>query len=238
MNQAQRKRVVVRRVTLERDGDQLSAVAVCPRKLDVVDVAECGACPDFAGLCINPEEGPPFMRCAFEDARFVHSDGGVPPRAGAVVGRACVRDVMARAPHSATLEMTLDQVMRELAHGDALPVIDEHGLALGMITRGDLVQRLLQQERMERRSRGSRSGADEEPVERTLSLRDIALSRSFIVSPDASLGQVAAVMAYERVQHVVVVDENGKLLGCVSALEIARWVAQRAGYVVPAAQIA
>jgi CBS domain-containing protein len=50
---------------------------------------------------------------------------------------------------------------------------------------------------------------------------------------NTSISRVAALMAYERVHHVVVVDAEQRVIGIVSALDIARWVAHADGYVVP-----
>jgi CBS domain-containing protein len=52
----------------------------------------------------------------------------------------------------------------------------------------------------------------------------------FTVPADAPIERAAALMAVEHVGQVVVVGERGRLVGMVSALDIARYVAMRGGY--------
>lgn len=54
----------------------------------------------------------------------------------------------------------------------------------------------------------------------------------FSLPADATVEAAAALMALEQVGHVVVTGRDGELVGIVSALDIARDVAVRAGYVV------
>jgi CBS domain-containing protein len=222
------KRIVTRPVTLEPDGEQLGPFTVCPRKLRVVPVEQCRHCEDFAGLCINPESRAPFLRCAFDDAPFVHAPAGAAePNPAPWLEAVRVRDLMTLPAEHATLDTRIDELLSDaLKRAEALAVIDAEGRALGIITCSDLLQRLHDRSSDERK----RGALEPEP---TLTLRDIRLSPSFMVSADAPLGHVSAVMAYEHVQHVLVVDQEQRLEGIVSALDIARWLACRSGYVVP-----
>jgi CBS domain-containing protein len=54
----------------------------------------------------------------------------------------------------------------------------------------------------------------------------------FAVPSRASIGQAAALMAYEGVHRCVVTGDGGQITGIVTALDIARWVAEQNGYVV------
>jgi CBS domain-containing protein len=51
----------------------------------------------------------------------------------------------------------------------------------------------------------------------------------FALPQDSTVEAAAALMAYEEVGQVVVVDAGGALVGIVSALDVARHVAMRAG---------
>lgn len=173
-NPRRQRRIVKRTVTLERDGNGMTPVAVCPRRLSLLPVAECGQCADFVKLCVNPEAGEPFLCCAFDDAPFVHAE---------------LRDA---------------EQSRELS-GSGTPII------------ADVMTRLTDA------PLAPAGGSDEAES-----------AAPFVVGPDASVGQVAATMAYERVPSVLVVDDTGALVGTVSALDLVRWLACRMGYVVPA----
>jgi CBS domain-containing protein len=104
---------------------------------------------------------------------------------------------------------------RMLARGvSGLPVVDNWGRAVGMVSRSDLLEN-----EVTATSRGVQVAALMMPV-------------VFGLPPEATIGQAAALMAYEGIHRVVVVDRSGYVVGLVSALDIARWVGSRAGYPV------
>lgn len=99
-----------------------------------------------------------------------------------------------------------------LKHGiGAAPVIDEHSRPVGILATSDL---LAAADRLE-----------EATVE------DVMTAFVFSLPVRASLGQAAALMAYEGVGQLVVVDDAGSFAGLVTALEVARWMGRTAGYV-------
>jgi CBS domain-containing protein len=60
-----------------------------------------------------------------------------------------------------------------------------------------------------------------------------AMSRYVYSLPrEATVERAAALMAIERVGEIVVTGDDGELVGLVSAFDIARHVAMRAGYIV------
>lgn len=214
------RRFLVRTVTLEPDGDRAIPVAVCPRRLSLLPVQECRACADFAGLCINPEHGAPFIRCTFTEAPFIQSAAMTESNPSA-----CVADVMRPATNRTDLSATFDQALEAMNDREVIPVVDSRGRAVGLIGKTDILQRLYERARHE----GARPEA-------SMTVGDMILSPTFLVSPDAPVGQVAAILAYERLYAVLVVDSEQGLIGIVSALDLARWLACRSGYVVPAAR--
>lgn len=203
-------RVVTRAVTLEREGDRWVPMAVCPRRLSVLSVAECGGCQHFAGLCVNPSSGAPFMRCSFHEAPFFEPAGEVGD------GGPTVADLMTHPPARIALDTSLADALREaLSSAQAAAVLDSSGKPLGLLTRVDVLERL----------HGHAAGS--------FLVRDMMLSPTFMVSEDAPAAQVAAMMAYEQIHNVLVIDASGELVGLVAALDFARWLACRGGYVVP-----
>jgi CBS domain-containing protein len=211
-----RRRFLVRRVTLEPHGDREVPIAVCPRRLSVLSVEQCGACVDFVELCVNRDRGTPFMRCSFDEAVLVGSEVVA---AGASGDQAtCVADVM-RAPASCALTATLADVLDAMTETEVTAVVDSRGRAVGLLNKADILQHLYDRGRTETAS---------------TTVGEMRLSPTFLVSPDAPIGQVAAILAYERLYAVLVVDSEQALIGIVSALDLARWLACRSGYVVPA----
>jgi len=228
-------RIFTRSVTLEAEGDGLAPVAVCPRRLSLLPVAKCAGCADFVKLVINPESGAPFMCCTFDDAPFIHPAADAEDASPSEDLRSLgITDVMSPPGPCVRLDATLNNVLLGvLDHAEFAPVLDEAGRALGLITRADVLQRLYDRARTERFRPRDDAGPGYEHGESTVTVQDMVLSSTFMVGSDALIGQVAAVMAYEGVQHVLVVDSKCALVGTVSALDLARWLACRSGYVVP-----
>ena len=87
-----------------------------------------------------------------------------------------------------------------------LPVVNNWGRAIGVVSKTDLVENEITSARDRRR------------------VADIMMPLVFALPPDASIAQAAALMAYEGVHRVIVVDRGGYVVGVVSSLDIARWV--------------
>jgi CBS domain-containing protein len=94
------------------------------------------------------------------------------------------------------------------------PVVDDWGHVLGVATKTDLVEHEVTGQR------GYKT------------VGDIMMPMVFTLLPEASIGQAAALMAYEGVHRVIVVDEKGCVVGVVSALDVARWFGWCARYPV------
>jgi CBS domain-containing protein len=86
------------------------------------------------------------------------------------------------------------------------PVVDDWGRVLGVATKTDLVEHEVTSQRGQK------------------TVGDIMMPMVFTLPPEASIGQAAALMAYEGVHRVVVVDEKSCVVGVVSALDVARWL--------------
>jgi CBS domain-containing protein len=92
----------------------------------------------------------------------------------------------------------------------AIAVVDDDRTLIGLVTRTDVLRVLL-----------------DEPD----ALAGQAMSRFVVSVPvDSTVEAAAALMATENVGQVVVTGRDGELLGLVSAVDIARHVAARAGY--------
>lgn len=104
---------------------------------------------------------------------------------------------------------------RMLSRGvSGLPVVDNWGRAIGVVSKTDLVEH------------------DVAGQARGRTVADVMTPLVFSLPPDASIARAAALMAYEGVHRVVVVDRTGYVVGLVSSLDVARWLGSRAGYPV------
>jgi predicted transcriptional regulator len=94
------------------------------------------------------------------------------------------------------------------------PVVDDWGRVVGVASKTDLVEHEVTSER------GVKTVAE------------IMMPLAFTLPPEAPIGQAAALMAYEGVHRVIVVDRRGCVIGLVTSLDIARWLGWCARYAV------
>lgn len=116
--------------------------------------------------------------------------------------------VMTRTVRTETPDLPVDELSRvflEEAISDA-PVVDPDGRRIGMVSKTDLIRA---------RCRG------------TL-VDDIMTAQAIALPEDATVSQAAALMACERIHRVLVVSNEGRIVGVVSALDVLdgvrRWV--------------
>lgn len=62
---------------------------------------------------------------------------------------------------------------------------------------------------------------------------DLMTPYAVVLPPEASVARAAALMTCEGVHRLVVTDRDERVVGIVTALDIARWTARRAGFLVP-----
>lgn len=145
------------------------------------------------------------------------------------------RDVMTRHIVSARPDMPTRQVARLLVdnHISAVPVIDEDGMALGMVSEGDLIGR----NEMDREARRDwwleliaqdpeRTGPMLSSLQATRTARDIMSAPIIMVGEDTGLNEIAQVLATYRVKRVPVV-RDGRVVGIVSRADLLRALAQQ-----------
>jgi CBS domain-containing protein len=99
-----------------------------------------------------------------------------------------------------------------------VPVVDRDGRPLGIASKTDLLR-----EAAETYAWHPPSG----PVS------DVMTQNAFGLPETASLAHAAALMAYERVHRVPILADDGTVVGIVTPLDLARWLAAKAGYVMP-----
>jgi CBS domain-containing protein len=94
-----------------------------------------------------------------------------------------------------------------------VPVVTTDGRPVGIVSGGDLLRSLLD-------GGTPRTTAGE------------IMSAVLALPITASIAQAAALMSYEGTGLIVITDLTGQVAGVVQALDIARWHARAAGYLV------
>ncbi len=131
------------------------------------------------------------------------------PRAAGIVP---ITEIMTRNVISARAEdsvgIILDLFRRH--HIGCLPIVDDHNRPTGIVTKLDLI---------------------ECQAEGRATAREVMMPHAMTLDTHATVVQAAALMSRELFHHVLVVDEGMKLVGVVSSLDIAHWLATNDGLV-------
>lgn len=103
-----------------------------------------------------------------------------------------------------------------MEHGiSGAPVVDSFGRPVGMVSKTDVV-----------RWNCERSGVREPTV------AELMVPKPVCVKSSESIARAAAVMAFEGVHRVPIVDGSGHIVGIVSSIDVLAWLAREHGYVV------
>jgi CBS domain-containing protein len=130
-----------------------------------------------------------------------------------------VRELMTESPRSTRADTLLRDAAREMVRSGigALPVIEDDGLLVGMLSERELMRHML--------SLASINGSVPRPqsgVERARrTVRDVMTRQVLCVSPDQPLAEVASLMTNKDVDRVPVVQE-GRLVGFLTRGDIVR----------------
>jgi CBS-domain-containing membrane protein len=137
---------------------------------------------------------------------------GEPPRRPSEVP---VASIMTRHIICAQRTLGIDKLVPLMVrkHIGCLPVVNERGKPVGMVTKLDLVERMFD--------------LPKQPAPKTA--EDLMMPLALTVNERATVAHATAMMALEDVHHVLVVSEAGAVIGIVSSLDIARWLARNEG---------
>lgn len=121
---------------------------------------------------------------------------------------AAVTDVMTRNPASCRADASLQEVARLMVEHDCgqIPVVDEGGRPVGVVTDRDIVVRVVAHGQ---ECRGATAG-------------DAMTTPVSTVREDTSLRDCVCLMEAEKVRRTPVVDAGGMLVGMVSIADLAR----------------
>jgi len=141
------------------------------------------------------------------------------------------KEVMSRDVLSVTPDTPLRKVI-ELIEGKvyrAVPVVED-GRPIGMITNLDLAERgglFVRVELLGALTDAERAAELDRISRENRTARDLMTPNPVTVPENATLAEVADVMAHRRLKRLPVVDANGKLVGIISRLDLLRTVAER-----------
>jgi CBS domain-containing protein len=114
-------------------------------------------------------------------------------------------------------EMMLEHLIK------AMPVVDAGGRVLGMLTDEDLIHRAGTKEHLSVASRLDAETLKEQlDILRSspLCVRDVMTSPAIVLSSQEALGRAAAIMARHEIKRLPVVDQNQKIVGIISRVDV------------------
>jgi CBS domain-containing protein len=117
-------------------------------------------------------------------------------------------------------------------HISAVPVVDENGKLVGMVSEGDLIRRADLGTERQRSWWLTLFGEAERAAEYVKThgrkARDVMTTELITVDPDATIGEIAFLLEKNRIKRVPV-TENGELVGLVSRANLIRALAAGGG---------
>ncbi len=168
-------------------GSRTRVYADCPRRCTVDVEHTCTSCRFFED--IDRRGG---LHCNIEETA-----------AAARVG-----DVMTRDVHCVSRDVPASRLVGILAEGGVrgVPVIDDDGAPVGVISQTDLVQALARH-------------ADLDKID----VGGLMMHAPFVVYEDTSIDDAARLLAYEGIHRLPVINAERHVVGIVSALDLVRW---------------
>jgi len=134
-----------------------------------------------------------------------------------------VRDIMTTDPISVRGDTRLKEAARIMVGNNVsgLPVIDDTGRLIGIVTEGDFLRQEASRDRPYRLSLLDAlfgEGETEAPVAETVA--EVMTEKVATIGPDATIGEAARVMSARRVKRLPVVEGGGALVGIISRSDV------------------
>ena len=210
----------------------------CPRRDGAATLTECVLCARCEGL--HRDASGTSVICTYDDGAWPGHDAPnrrrIPSPADTTPLSAVMTTNVVCVSPSLDLETFASLLVDQGVTG--APVVDGDGRAIGVVSKSDLVQ-----SQHDEPGSASELGVDEElaalgpgfHVEPTRqgTVGELMMPLAFTLPESASLSQAAALMAFEGIHRLPVTTTDGTVVGIVSAMDVVRWVAEQAGYVIP-----
>ncbi len=228
--------VHARRVHSGSAPSSLQIGVFCQSRQRSVPIDECKRCGYCDGIEIDPASGDTFLVCRRHGSAETEVPGtGATPAGRTPVSAAMTRVVVCVEP-SLSLE-ALVVLLLERGIGGA-PVVDAHGRTVGMVSKTDLLRE---------RNAATAETATVQSGEREIELgpgfhveqimsgtvADVMTPVAFTITEETTIARAAALMAYEGIHRLPVVDANRQVVGILTTLDVMRWIARGDGFVVP-----
>jgi len=153
------------------------------------------------------------------------------------------------APVSAIMDADVACVQQDLSEEElitffvvrgvhATPVVAKGGVLSGFVALSDVQRRHGDTDepelRVQVRRGGYALGRGFHLQQPPLTVADLMTHPAICLEATAQLTQAAALMAFEGVSHLPIIDRRQRVVGMLSALDLLRWLGRQDGYTIPA----
>ena len=241
-SEAERRRILVRRICSGDHGETTQLHAYCPDQGRTMPLEECANCARCQGFSLDPTWRNSFLLCRTALPCPAPGPLRAEEAADPAGERTPLSQIMGREVLCVTPELTLEAFasLLLLRGISGAPVVDEAGRPVGMVSKTDLVRRLhehtviapckaLRVEMEDGHAVDLGPGVRADWLAST-PVKEIMMPTVFSLREDTPVARAAALMALEGVHRIPVTSMSGEVVGLVSALDVLRWVAERAGY--------
>jgi len=126
-----------------------------------------------------------------------------------------VREIMSPSPLTIPADATVMQAAKAMERHDSSCVfVKSKGRIVGILTERDITRRVV--------------GKGASP--RTTKVRSVMTSQIVVTPSEASIEEALKVMTTNKVRRLPVVDERGDMVGIVGTADVAKALAEKAGY--------
>jgi len=126
-----------------------------------------------------------------------------------------VKEIMSPNPLTIPVDATVMQAAKAMEKRDSSCVfVKSKGKIVGIITERDITWRVV--------------GKGESP--KTTKVKSVMTPRIVVAPPDTSIEDALKLMTTNKLRRLPVVDEKGEMVGLVGTVDIARALAEKAGY--------
>lgn len=126
-----------------------------------------------------------------------------------------VKEIMSPNPLTIQADATVMQAARAMEkHDSSCVFVKSKGKIVGVITERDITRRVV--------------GKGAPP--KTTKVKSVMTSRIVVTPPDTSIEEALKVMTTNKLRRLPVVDKKGDMVGLVSTADVAKALAEKAGY--------
>ena len=133
-------------------------------------------------------------------------------RVRTIANKVPITAIMSRNVVCALPDLGVDKLLELMVEErlGCVPVVDEHGHPLGMVTKLDIVEYLVS------------------PAALAATVASVMMPLAITLDDDATVAHAAALMACEGMHHVMILSGQ-RLVGVVSTMDITRWLSDNDG---------